>query len=114
MNEKYGRYLAEDVGGTLALQKRFDNGSYLEAYSSLSNQSDFDLFGDRTHMDHGVRLVLPLGGLHENLRRVKIDTRFAPFGRNIGQSIRNPKPLYELTEGFSTRHLANHWNEITP
>ena len=114
LNAKYGRFLAKDIAGTLTLQKRFDNGSYLEAFTSLSNKSDFDLFGDKTHTNHGIRLVMPLGGFSKHLEKAKIDTRFEPLGRDIGQSIRNPQPLYELTEGFSVHHLANHWNEITP
>ena len=62
MNAKIGRYLSEDVGGTLALQKRFHNGAVLEGYVTVSDQSDFDLFGGTTHADHGIRLSLPLGG----------------------------------------------------
>ncbi|HOO81798.1 MAG TPA: YjbH domain-containing protein [Alphaproteobacteria bacterium] len=114
VNAKAGRYLAEDLGATLSLQKRFHGGAVLEAYSTITNQSDFDLFGGTTHADHGIRLALPLGGIKYIPRNAKAKFTLAPFGRDIGQKLENPLPLYELTEGFSARHLAQYWDEITP
>lgn len=114
MNAKIGRYLAEDVGGTLALQKHFHNGAVLEGYVTVTDQSDFDLFGGTTHADHGIRLSLPLGGFKNVPRNTSADFTFKPFGRDIGQKLDNPLPLYELTEGFSTRHMAEYWEDITP
>ncbi len=114
LGAKVGRYLAEDFGATLSLGKTFDNGAKLEGYITVSDAVDFDLFGGVTHADHGVRLSLPLGGYKYVPRGVKADTSFAPFGRDIGQSLDNPLPLYVLTEGFSLRHMADHWGDITP
>ena len=114
LNARVGRYLAEDIGATLALQKRFRNGATLEGYVTVSDQRDFDLFGGTTSSDHGIRLTLPLGGFDYVPDNVNADLRFAPFGRDIGQSVRNPIPLYELTEPFSARHIAQYWDEITP
>ncbi len=113
MNARFGRYLAEDIGGTLALQKRFHNGATLEAYSTITDQSDFDLFGGTTHADHGIRLSLPLGGLKYVPHNTNASFKFAPFGRDIGQKLENPLPLYELTESFSARHMAEYWDDVT-
>ena len=112
-NAKFGRYLAEDIGGSFALQKRFNNGAVLEGYVTLTDKSDFDLFGGTTHADHGLRLSLPLGGFKYIPQSSKINTKLAPFGRDIGQKLENPLPLYELTESFSTRHMAEYWSDMT-
>ncbi|MEZ5814141.1 MAG: YjbH domain-containing protein [Alphaproteobacteria bacterium] len=112
LNAKFGRYLAEDIGGTLALQKSFHNGVKLEAYATITDQSDFDLFGGTTHADHGIRLSLPLGGIKYAPRQTSASFKFAPFGRDIGQKLENPLPLYELTTPFSTRHMAEYWDDI--
>lgn len=109
-----GRYLAEDIGATLGLQKDFRNGASLEAYTTLTDQHDSDLFGGTTHADHGIRLSLPLGGIKHIPRSAKANFTLAPFGRDIGQKLENPLPLYDLTEPFSTRHIAQYWDEITP
>lgn len=114
MGLKAGRYLAEDLGATLSLQKNFKNGAKLEGFVTLSDQSDFDLFGGTTHSDHGLRFTLPLGGYHKHLAPAKLKFITAPFGRDIGQSIQSPLPLYNLTEPFSKAHILQHWNEITP
>ncbi len=112
LNARFGRHLAEDIGGTLALQKRFRNGAMLEGYVTVTDQRDFDLFGGTTSSDHGIRLSLPLGGFKYVPDNVDADLRFVPFGRDIGQSLRNPIPLYELTEPFSARHIAQYWDEV--
>ena len=114
LNARFGRYLAEDIGGTLALQKRFRNGSMIEGYVTVTDKNDFDLFGGTTSADHGIRLSVPLGGLKYVPDNIDAQFRFAPFGRDIGQSVRNPIPLYELSEPFSARHIAQYWDEIAP
>jgi len=113
LNAKIGRYLAEDIGGTLSLQKRFHNGAKLEGYMTMTNQSDLDLFGGTTHADHGIRLSLPLGGFKYAPERASANITLAPFGRDIGQKLENPLPLYDVTESFSARHMAKYWNDIT-
>ncbi len=113
---KAGQYLAEDKGLTLGLNKIFDNGAKLEGFVTISDTADFDLFGGVTHSDHGLRLVLPLGGIPyvPNVpNAVKLESRFQPFGRDIGQSIRSPVPLYDATEPFSYAHIIRNWPEIT-
>lgn len=109
---KTGRYLAEDWGGTLSLAKEFKNGATLEGYISITDTADFDIFGSTTHADHGIRLTLPLGGYkYTPPGEIRISAK--PLGRNIGQFIDNPLPLYTLSEPFTKAHLIRHWDEIT-
>lgn len=114
---KAGQYLAADTGASLSLTKYFKNGAKLEGYLTLSDQSDYDLFGSETHADHGLRLTVPLGGFTGGFKfapdnmRAKITSK--PLGRDIGQSIQSPLPLFELTDPLSQSHLIRHWTEVT-
>ena len=109
---KAGRFLAEDIGGQLSLSKTFKNGAKLEGFVSITDQADYDLFGGTTHAYNGVKLTLPLGGFKYMPRNSEIRTIISPMGRDIGQSINNPLPLYALTESFSYTHLEQHWDKI--
>ena len=109
---KAGRYLAEDVGAGLSLTKHFKNGTQLEAAVTISDADDFDLFGGRTHAYHAIRLRIPLGGVLGAPNNSRSDFTFAPFGRDIGQSLQAPLSLYEMTEPFSLRHLEARWDSI--
>lgn len=108
---RFGRFLAEDVGAELSLEKSFKNGASLDAFVTLTDQADFDLFGGTTHAHHELRLTLPLGSFKWLPEGSTIRTRIEPFGRDIGQSIDNPVSLYDLTQPFSKEHLARHWDD---
>ncbi len=110
---KAGRFLAGDSGASVGLFKRFDNGAKLGAFVTLTDKDDPDLLGGTTNAYHGVSLTLPFG--FENSRRNWGSAGFnaAPLGRDNGQILKNPMPLYELTDGFSKQHMAQFWNGIT-
>jgi hypothetical protein len=114
LKARAGRYLAEDVGGTIGLEKTFRNGAKLEGFITMTNYADFDLFGGTTHAYHGVRLSLPLGGYKHMPQNASVRMKAEPFGRDIGQALENPLPLYEATRQFSYSHLAEHWNRVLP
>ncbi|MGZ9097359.1 MAG: YjbH domain-containing protein [Micavibrio sp.] len=107
-----GRYLAQDLGGTLSLTKTMNNGATIEAFATATDQADFDLFGGTTHLYSGLRLTLPLGNvpLLPDGSHAKIAA--APLGRDIGQTLDSPLPLYALTEPFSYRSLAQNWESV--
>ena len=109
-----GRYLAEDIGGKIALSKTFKNGATLEGYVTLTDAADFDLFGGTTHVNHGLKLSLPLGGYKYTPPNTRLNTKTAPFGRDIGQEIKKPFSLYKLTDRFSEKHISDHWADIAP
>jgi hypothetical protein len=107
-----GRYLGGDNGLRLGLLKHFENGTRLESFVTLSDQSDTDIFGGTVSAGGGLRLSLPLGGYKYMPRDAKIHLRAEPFARDAGQSLESPLPLYELTEPFSYRHLQTRWRDI--
>lgn len=108
---KAGRYLAKDFGISASLAKDFENGASLEGYVSISDKSDRDLFGGKTSADHGIRLNIPLGGF-KYTPNTDVRVTAAPFGRDIGQFVNNPFPLYKATEKFSLSHITKHWKEL--
>jgi hypothetical protein len=107
-----GRYLAEDVGGTLALEKEFPGGAKLGGFVTATNDADIDVFGGATHLYSGIKLSIPLGGLKYIPDGAEARMTAAPLGRDTGQSLDSPLPLYEMTEAFSMRHIAAHWNDV--
>ncbi len=110
---RFGRYLAEDIGGTVALQKTFANGARIEAFTTLTDQRDIDIFGESSHAYHGLKMVLPLGGLKYVPDLTQMTVNATPLGRDTGQSLHKPLDLYEATHPFSFHHLSQHWSDIT-
>ncbi|MFK7838938.1 MAG: YjbH domain-containing protein [Bdellovibrionales bacterium] len=108
---KAGRFLARDMGASASLTKNFKNGATLEAYASFTDKSDIDIFGGTTNADHGLRITIPLGG-YKYTPNSQIRVTAAPFGRDIGQTVNNPTPLYQTTTPLSLAHIAKHWNEL--
>ena len=107
-----GRYLAEDWGGTLSLDKTFDNGASLGAFVTVTDAADDDLFGGITHAYHGVKLTLPLGGYKYTPQDTAITIRAEPFGRDTGQKLDLVDTLYDVTTPISLPHIAAHWDDI--
>ncbi len=110
-----GQYLNTDTGGSLGFEKRFGLHALdakLEGFVTLTDATDTDAFATALPPYNGLRLSVPLGGLPHVPHNTTIKAKLAPFGRDNGQRLDNPLPLYDLTEAFSTRHLADHWSEI--
>jgi len=112
LQARAGRYLAEDLGGTLALHKDFINGAKLEGFVTISDSADFDVFGGTTHAYHGIKLSMPLGSIKYVPSGSEVRFTAAPFGRDTGQSLDNPLKLYEITENFSKSHIIQHWDSV--
>lgn len=110
---KAGRYLGQDWGGTFTLTKSMQNGVKFDSFVTATNHADFDQFGGTTHLYSGVRLRLPLGNIPVVPRSSEIRMTAAPLGRDFGQILDSPLPLYEMTESFSARAMARDWNGIT-
>lgn len=107
-----GRYLGEDVGATIGLQKDFINGVQIKAFATATDQADFDLFGGTTHLYSGLQMTVPLGNSGILPQGSRMTTRIAPFGRQTGQMLDVPLPLYDVTEPLSLRHISDHWSSI--
>lgn len=113
LHASFGRYLGGDVGTTIGLNKNFENGVKLESYLTLTNKDDLDLFGGTTNTASGVRLSLPLGGFRYAPQNANIKLRAESLGRQTGQKLDAPLPLYDLTEPFTLKHMQDHWSGVT-
>ena len=112
LKARIGRYLAEDVGGSLTLSHKFNNGTELEGFITHTDASDTSVFGEDTYLYNGVRLSLPLGNIPYTSISTSAELIAAPFGRDNGQTIQKPVDLYDLTEAFSLQHMSSHWGDI--
>lgn len=107
-----GRFLAQDFGGQLSLQKTYDNGVSVEGFVSVSDYADLDLFGGTSHAYHGIRVSVPLGApLHRNVTH-SVKTEIVPIGRDTGQRLVSPLDLYETTTVFSYPHIRDNWDAV--
>jgi hypothetical protein len=113
LGAQVGRYLGQDWGGGLTLSKYMLNGVKFSAFLTATDHADFNEFGGTTHLYSGVRLTLPLGNVKYIPRGTETRFTVAPIGRDFGQSIDSPLPLYEMTQPFSTRALMQDWNGVT-
>lgn len=113
LNARFGRYLAEDIGGSIGITHRFKNGAKLEGHVTLTDMTDLDIYGGNTNLHHGVKLSLPIGSLDYIPRNSQIDLIAAPFGRDAGQALDKPIDLYDMTDMFSLQHMSMNWGDIT-
>ncbi|CAK0759988.1 hypothetical protein CCP1ISM_960001 [Azospirillaceae bacterium] len=112
-----GRYLGGDLGATLELSRRFDNGVRLAAEltgsGGIADGMDW-LPGWREHsrFAFGVTLSLPLGGLWfmPDDSRVQVSTR--PLGRDAGQRLEMPLRLHALTTPSSYGAINGSWPHL--
>jgi len=107
-----GRFLAGDKGISLGLEKKFLNGAKLSMGTTISDQSDTDIFGGTTQAYHELNLTLPIGSISYIPTGSTITNKITPFGRDIGQIINKPTSLYELTEGFTIDSISNNWQNL--
>lgn len=111
---RIGRYLNEDIGGTLVLNQRFAHGLNVRGFVTATDQSDFDVFGGTTNLYAGLELTMPIGNIPVIPQNTSLRIKAAPFGRDTGQAIENPVDLYSMTEPLSYRHISEYWNDVVP
>lgn len=109
---RLGRYLNEDVGGTLALGQRFGHGLNVRGFVTATGKSDNDVFGGSTNLYAGLELSLPVGNIPLAPQNSMVRVRAVPFGRDNGQTLESPVDLYTMSDPLSYRHIARHWNDI--
>lgn len=107
-----GRFLAGDVGASLALETTLTAGVRLGGFVTLTDIQDVDAAGERLGAMHGVSLRVPLGGLPLMPENAIIRTRAEPLLRDVGQRVEPPLRLYEMTESFSLAAIDRDWSEI--
>jgi hypothetical protein len=107
-----GRYLAGDVGATLALRKGFRNGVTLRALATATNGHDIGPYGERLGAYAGLALEIPLGSVPYVPKGSTMRLVGAPLGRNAGQRLRKPLDIYEATRPLSLPRMAAEWGGV--
>lgn len=113
LQARIGRYLAEDIGGTIELSHNFASGAKLSGFVTATDNSDFDIFGGTTNLYSGIKISLPLGSAPVLPDGSAARLTAAPLGRDTGQTLDAPVKLYEATEQLSLRHISRRWTEIS-
>ena len=77
-----GRYLAGDWGGTLSIERTFDNGWRVGAFATLTDVP-FDEFGEGS-FDKGITLTVPVNWMTGAVTRDTNVTVLRPIHRDGG------------------------------
>lgn len=105
-----GRYLAGDIGATLALNREFDNGWRVGVFATKTDVPAAD-FGEGS-FDKGIRLTIPLDWATGRPSRTKIDTVLRPVQRDGGARLNVPGRLYETVRGLQATELDASWGRF--
>ena len=89
-----------------------DSGVRVTAFVTASEDEDPDIFGGTTHLYSGLRLTLPLGTWRRMVDGSEMRTTIAPLGRNAGQTLDTPLPLYDVSEPLSYRAISRSWDQL--
>ncbi len=87
-----GRYLAGDYGGTVSLDREFNNGFSVGAFFTLTNVSAED-FGEGS-FDKGFRFSIPVDWFLGKPSRSGLGLTIRPTQRDGGQRVAVPDRLY--------------------
>lgn len=109
---RLGRYLGGDWGGTVEVMRRFDGGIGLTAHATWTEGPDGaqSRFGGR--MDWGLALVVPIGASGWLPVGGSVETAVRTLGRDAGQRLQQPLPLYDLRVPGGYGRLAGTWSRL--
>lgn len=105
-----GRYLAGDVGATIALMRTFENGWQIGAYATKTNVSAKD-FGEGS-FDKGITFRIPLSWVTGHPTRVARNMTLQPLGRDGGARLNVRDRLYDLLRGTNQEHMDLQWERF--
>lgn len=105
-----GRYLAQDWGATVEVERRLANGWVIGAYATKTDMPE-DKFGEGS-FDKGITLSLPLswGTGTPSLRNVNADLR--SLARDGGARLSVKGRLYETVRPAQTAGLYEGWGRF--
>ena len=109
---RLGRYLGGDWGGTVELMRRFDGGIGLTAHATWTEGPDGaqSRFGGR--MDWGLALVVPIAASGWLPVGGTVETAVRTLGRDAGQRLQQPLPLYDLRVPGGVGRLTGTWSHL--
>lgn len=102
-----GRYLAGDIGGTLTLSRKFENGVKVGAWATKTNISA-ETFGEGS-FDKGFILSIPFDLFSTSPTKSVSHVAYRPVFSDGGQKVGTPMPLYDLTG--ARRSVAQGWRD---
>lgn len=105
-----GRYLAGDVGATLAVKREFDNGWKVGAFVTKTNVSAEE-FGSGS-FDKGITVEIPIASLLGKPSTKSQELTVRPFGRDGGQRLSVDGRLYDTVRGYRTDGLTEQWGRF--
>ena len=105
-----GRYLAGDVGATLALDRYFANGWRVGAYATFTDMPT-SVFGEGS-FDKGIRLTIPLAFATATPSAKTFTTTLKPLNRDGGARLAVDGRLYELVRDSHQGTLQDRWGRF--
>ncbi|PJJ96592.1 hypothetical protein CO641_12025 [Lysobacteraceae bacterium NML91-0213] len=101
-----GRYLAGDLGATVSLARRFDNGVTMGAYATKTNVSSRD-FGEGD-FDKGIYFSVPMDFILPRPSRARATILWQPLYRDGGARLQRRYGLHSLTAERDAEFLLDN------
>lgn len=103
-----GRYLAGDLGATLAVERRFANGWKIGAYATKTDVSAAD-FGEGS-FDKGIYMTIPVDWLTGTATPERVGVTLQPILRDGGARLALRDRLYESIRPGHALDLSRTWD----
>lgn len=105
-----GRYLAEDIGATLKISRKFNNGTEIGAFATLTDVP-FNEFGEGS-FDKGIIVKIPFHLFSFFDTKQIYSTVIRPLTRDGGAQVWSGTPLYDVTQQFSLGNIRRNWEAV--
>tara|TARA_R110001583_G_scaffold69157_4_gene196319 strand:+ start:4495 stop:6744 length:2250 start_codon:yes stop_codon:yes gene_type:complete len=105
-----GRYLAQDVGMTFDLSRRFDNGFSMGVFATFTDVSA-EQFGEGSY-DKGFYINIPFDALLAKSSQEVGTILWRPLTRDGGQKLQQGRPIYELMNRTQKGALLKDWKHF--
>ena len=105
-----GRYLAGDVGATIALDREFANGWKIGAFATFTNVSAAD-FGEGS-FDKGIRITVPLAWITGQPTRRNYVSVIRPLTRDGGARLQVDGRLYDVVRSYHSNGIDPQWGRV--
>ncbi len=109
---RLGRYLGGDWGGTLELMRAFDGGIRLSSHITWTEgpEGGQSRYGGR--LDQGIALTVPFSPGGSWPPDGRLATAVRTLGRDAGQRLRQPLPLYDASVPAGYGRLTGSWPRL--
>lgn len=105
-----GRYLAGDIGATLAIDREFANGWKVGAFATMTDVS-YEDFGEGS-FDKGIRIQIPFNWLLGRPSEKAYAPTIRPITRDGGARLSVDGRLYDSVRGYQQGRLDDQWGRF--